>query len=209
VLVQHANTAQMQQDLRYVNSYGGGELLTLLGPRTAAVAPWLGPGYIGLDVYNQAKNAYLANSDMERQQRIRETAVKTGDVAMVHGLASIGIPLLVTKQVSRVVHYFLDKPAAPALLARHPKLVVSAVMFGLMLVLAKPIQKLTNFVLNWTYRPLLEKKRREEVQKIWQKQLDREMQWFQAQALANRWRNPLVGTVNRQSTPMVGTTSLS
>jgi hypothetical protein len=82
-------------------------------------------------------------------------------------------------------------------------------MFGLMLVLAKPIQKFTNFVLNWTYRPLLEKKRREEVQKIWQKQLDRQMQWFQTQPLMNRWPNPLVRISNTQSQSSLETVSPS
>jgi hypothetical protein len=205
VLQQHANPNQIAQDLRVMNAYGGGEILSLL-PGTVAVSSVLGPSYIGLDVYNQARQAYLSNANLEQQQRIKETAIKTGDVALVHGLASVGIPLLLAKQVSRRVHQLLDKPKTPPLLARHPKIIVSAAMFGLMLVLAKPIQLFTNFVLDWTYRPLLERKRREEVRKIWQIQMDRQLQWFQTQSLLNRWRNPTASAPVNTSSPTLDTT---
>ena len=196
VLGQYADTNQIAQDLQKINAYGGGELLSLLGPRAAAIAPWLGPGYIGLDVYNQARKIYEANAELERQQRIRETAIKTGDIALAHGLATLGIPLLLTRQVNRLVHHFTDKPKTPALFARHPRWVTTFAMLGLMLVLAKPIQMVTNFVLNWTYRPLLEKKRREEVQKILQKQLERQTQWLQMQSLLNSRRNTMTQATN-------------
>lgn len=196
---QQVNTAQIAQDLQRVNNYGGGELLSLLGPRAAAVSPWLAPGYVGLDVYNQAKQVYAANAELERQERIKKTVIKAGDLALVHGIASIGLPLLLTKQVNRLVRHLVNKPSVPPILVRHAKWVSVGAMLALMVALSKPIQILTNFVLNWTYRPLLERKRREEVRKLIQEQRERQLQWLQAQSLWNARRNTSASGVTAQS----------
>ncbi|HEY9745988.1 MAG TPA: hypothetical protein V6C99_07205 [Oculatellaceae cyanobacterium] len=186
VLSSYANIDKVTQNLGTINTYGGDELLALLGPRAASVAPLLTPGYIGLDVFNKARQSYLANEELPRRERIKRTAIKTGDVLLMHTLASVGIPLLLTRRINRLVKHLLAKPKVPEILVKNPKWVTGGAVLVTMIVLSKPIRFVTDFVLDWTYRPLLERKRRKEVQKILQTQWDRQLQFFQGQKLFNR-----------------------
>lgn len=177
----------MAQGLNTLNTYGGEELLPLLAPRAAAVAPWLTPGYVGMDVFNQARKTYAESADLSRNERLQKTVIQTGDMAAFHLLGTIGLPLLLVKPINKAVHHLLAKPGTPVLLSKHPNWVSTGVVLASMVALSKPIRALTEFILDWTYRPMLEKKRREEVQQLWQAQMNQQLQRFQTQPFLKHW----------------------
>ena len=203
VLGQQIQMDNMVQDLNMVQHYGG-ELVPLLLPQVAPLSTIFAPGYAGLEVFNQAQKTDEENADLSRQDRIKKTAIRTGDVALFHLLATIGLPLLLTRRIHHFVHRQLEKPVAPERLKRHQRWVTGIVILSSVLLFSKPITRLTDFILNWTYRPLLDKKRRAEALEILKKQRNAQLDFLRLQSFMNMQHitaMSLPNTVENQKTP--------
>jgi hypothetical protein len=155
----------------------GGDILPALEP----LSPIISAGYVGQNAYQTFQTTYNSNKDLSPRERWKTTTVKTADVTLLQMLSTFLIPLFLFKKMNP----WIEKPLKKAM-AKFPKLkkflehrwipsmlkgekaasaITATVLTALTTILNKPINALANDILDWTYRPLVEKHRREKIRK--------------------------------------------
>lgn len=132
----------------YVNDFGG-ELIGLAVPEVAIYTRILSPGYNSLQVANTARQSYKQSGD------IKQTLLETIDTALFEGIASVGIPLLVSNQARKFFKAKLLTVKKPTWAAPHAGKLSVLLAAGLVAALTKPVNSLVGFLLNRYYRPWL------------------------------------------------------
>jgi hypothetical protein len=159
-------TSQIINQLNYAQMYGG-EALPVLVPRLASATPIISGAFAGYTAYDSFRREYNDTKDLPPKTRYQKLAAKLGDLTLFHLFASLIIPGLMAKKVNQWVNNILKKPHVPPFIARHPKWVTAAALFLTAAVISKPVNKTVNFILDWTYRPLVEKRKREKWLKLY------------------------------------------
>jgi hypothetical protein len=160
------STIPADRYLNYAQQYGG-DVLPVLAPRLASATPIISGAFAGYNAYSAVRSEYDSTKDLPPRTRYQKLAAKIGDLTLFHLLANLVIPGLMAKKVNQWIEKALTSPKVPAVITRHPKWVTILALTMLTAVISKPVNKLVNFVLDWTYRPLVEKRKREKWQKLY------------------------------------------
>lgn len=191
-LLPHISTNQILQGLQ-----ASEEIIPVVAPQLSHVTPLISIGYAGRDIYSTFQHAYKKTERLPIQERVKKIAADTGDVTLFHLLSTFLIPLLLAKKVGGWLNPRVkDNPKLPKFMSRNPRLVTAAVLTGIAIALMNPMNTVVDFLLDHTYRPLVEKRKRDklrrEQEKLW-KQYDKLKQqipgvlYFSA---ANRVQSP-------------------
>jgi hypothetical protein len=158
----------------------GEELIPVVAPSLSHVTPLISVGYAGKDIYYTFTNAYKKTEDLPPGKRLQKIAAETGDITLFHLFSTFLIPLLLYKRVKNWIEPKIqDNPRLPALISRSkhgPVLVTGAILTLIGLATSKPVNKGVDALLDVTYRPLVEKRKREKLikqQKEWLKQYEK------------------------------------
>jgi hypothetical protein len=110
--------------------------------------------------YKSLATEYQNTKELPIQERSKKLATKAGDVMLFTLLGTFALPALLATSVNRWVEN--NRTRMPAVMARNPKIVTAAALGMIGAVVAKPVNALVNWVMDWTYRPIVEEKRRKE-----------------------------------------------
>jgi hypothetical protein len=132
----------------YVNDFGG-ELVGLAFPEVAVYTRLLSPGYNGLQVVHTARDSYKQSGS------IKQTLLETSDAALFQGIASVGLPLLISNKTRKYFKARLEKAKRPAWAAPHAGKLAVLLSAGLVAAMTVPVNALVGSLLNRYYRPLL------------------------------------------------------
>lgn len=159
-------TDHIIQNLNYAQQYGG-EVLPVIAPRLASATPIISGAFAGYAAYDTFRREYNSTKDLPPKTRYQKLAAKAGDITLFHLFANLVIPGLLARKTNAWIKEGLKNPRVPGFIARHPKWVTALALTLLTAVISKPVNKLVNFILDWTYRPLVEKRKREKWQKLY------------------------------------------
>lgn len=154
----------------------GEELIPAMAPQLSHVTPLISVSYAGKDIYSRYNQVYKKTEGLPTAKRVRKIAAEMGDVVLFHLFSTFLIPLLLVNKVGKWVKEKVVKhPRMPARIATHPKLVTAAILTVIALATNKPVSTATNAFLDLTYRPLVEKRKREKLikqqQELWKQYL--------------------------------------
>jgi hypothetical protein len=160
----HVSANQVLQGIQ-----AGEEFLPIVAPQLAHVTPLITVGYAGKDIYSTFRQAYKKTEDLPPAERVKKIAVQMGDVTLFHLLATFLIPLLLAKKAANWVKPTIQNtPYLPKVITQHkygPFIITAAVLTALAIFLARPVNKAVDSFLEVTYRPLVEKRKREKLLK--------------------------------------------
>lgn len=150
--------------------------------------------------YRSLATEYQNTRELPIQERSKKLATKAGDVVLFTLLGTFALPALMATRVNRWVEKNLTHPRVPAAMARNPK-VMTAVALGVIGALAaKPMNALVNLIMDWTYRPIVEEKRRKE---FLQAQADLKKKALDCQQKAVAYQASRNRRFRTQATPMI------
>jgi hypothetical protein len=152
----------MPADRLYQNISNVSELLPVVMPGTAFAPPLITTGYAGFDIYRTARNEYERNKDLNRAERLRKTAEKTGSKLLYHLLATIALPTLLGAAILKRTQRWFAHEAMPSLIRKRPKAFGIITVIAAMIALSGMISQVSKEIINWTYDPLVRHKKPKE-----------------------------------------------
>ncbi|HEY9687946.1 MAG TPA: hypothetical protein V6C52_13305 [Coleofasciculaceae cyanobacterium] len=149
----------MPTERLYQNISNVSELLPVVVPGASFAPPLISTGYAGFDVYRTAMKEYERNKDLDRGERLRKTAEKTGSKLLYHLLATIAIPTLLGAALLKRTQQWFAHEAMPSLIRKRPKTFSIITVIAAMIALSGVISKISKGIINWTYDPLVRHKK--------------------------------------------------
>lgn len=175
-MLPHISTNQIWQGLQ-----AGEELIPVMAPQLAHFTPLISIGYAGRDIYSTFRHAYNKTEKLPLEARIRKIAADTGDVTLFHLFSTFLIPLLLAKKLGGwLMPRIENNPRLPEKIATHPKLATAGVLTVIAVALMNPVNAVVDFILDHSYRPLVEKRKRDKLRKE-QEKLFKQYTQFKAQ----------------------------
>jgi hypothetical protein len=126
----------------------GGSLAGLAIPEIAQYSDILSPGYAGLRVLNTARETYKNSGGS-----VKETLIETSNATLFHAIASIGLPLYISRFSNKHFQNLYKEIKKPAWVAKQVKTLSFLSSAVVMIILAKPINDSVSYLLNRYYRP--------------------------------------------------------
>jgi hypothetical protein len=170
VQISPQNLQQANNTFQYANIIGG-DLFPSIAPRMSVGGQVANAGYTVFDIFRTAKTTYYNQpADWTKAQRLELAAKKSGDTALIDLIAMFAVPLILGHPIHRGIQKLLRYAQFKACLdkifpksskqilqtlQRHHRLATLPFMTVAGLLLAKPIDKATDLLMNWTYRPLV------------------------------------------------------
>lgn len=176
----HVSTTQILQGLQ-----ASEELIPIVAPQLSHFTPLISIGYAGRDIYSTFNHAYKKTEKLPLEQRIKKIAADTGDVTLFHLFSTFLIPLLLAKKVGNwLMPKVKNNPRLPNAMAKHPEIITAGALTVIAVALMNPVNTLVDFLMDHTYRPLVEKRKRDKLRK------EQEKLWSQYQQLKSQLPMP-------------------
>jgi hypothetical protein len=133
----------------------------------AGYMPVAGYAYAGQDIVRSAQSTYYKNQDASTRERVKKTAEVVADKTIYHLIGTIFLPLFISHQilsppVEKLIALIPDKSRFAKMKTYHHFVKFSVFMLAAIM-LHTPIDWVTDKILEYAYRPLLDKKKREDL----------------------------------------------
>jgi hypothetical protein len=136
-------------------------------PEASLVVPIAGPllstGIAGLDIYHTYKDSCKRYHDLDPDERWKKTADQTGKRLEYQILSAFVLPAMALASTYKALNHTLRYQWLPSLFQRYPRWYKAGGAFMSLIALNAPISKVSTWLTDWTWNPLVQHKRPHEL----------------------------------------------
>ncbi len=144
--------------LGYADEFGEA-MAPYIGHKAVTGSYVLSSLYALVDVATASHRVYHRNRDLSPQGRIRKTLTEALDSTLFHLAATVFVPALMIKYLRQGISRAMNHHTIPASIGRFRTSIATLAGILAIPLISKPVDKVIDGIMDWTYRPLTGKNR--------------------------------------------------